>query len=168
MNNHDKVKVTLSGVSATMLFPLWGRAQASKEHSSLFYDEKAIELVEKIDYDFPTSDMPFVGMMLNVIRKANLLPMFSLVALMAKQFDDNIKAYIAEHSHASVVNLGAGLDATFYRVDNGTIRWYDLDLPAAIDVRRQFFPEPDRVTYIAKSLLDPSWYKDIRTEEGYS
>jgi len=162
----DKVKVKLDGVPATMLFPLWGRAQLSKEYSSLFYDAKAIELVERIDYNFSGSDLPFVGMMLDIIRKANLLPMFSLVALMAKQFDDKIKAYIAEHPHASVVNLGAGLDATFYRVDNGTIHWYDLDLPAAIDVRRQLLPEPDRVTYIAKSLLDPSWCKDINTEDG--
>ena len=166
MNDHDKVKVTLGGVSASMLFPLWGRAQVSKEYSSLFYDAKAVELVERIDYDLTTSDLPFVGMMLNIIRKGNLLPMFSLVALMAKQFDDKIKAYIAEHPHASVVNLGAGLDATFYRVDNGTIHWYDLDLPAAIDVRRQLLPEPDRVTYIARSLLDPSWCKDINTEDG--
>ncbi len=162
----DKVKVTVSGVSATMLFPLQGRAQLSKEYRSLFYDAKAVELVEKIDYDFSTDDMPFVGVMLKLIRKGNLLPMFSLSALMAKQFDDKIKAYITEHPRASVVNLGAGLDATFYRVDNGTIRWYDLDLPAAIDFRRQLLPEPDRVTYIAKSLLDPSWCKDIRTENG--
>lgn len=83
-----------------------------------------------------------------------------------EQFDDKIKAYFTQHPHASVVNLGAGLDATFYRVDNGLIHWYDLDLHAAIDVRRQFFPEPDRVTYIAKSLLDPSLCKDINTENG--
>jgi O-methyltransferase involved in polyketide biosynthesis len=166
MNDHDKVKVTLGGVSASMLFPLWGRAQVSKEYSSLFYDAKAVELVERIDYDLTTSDLPFVGMMLNIIRKGNLLPIFSLVALMAKQFDEKIKAYIAEHPRASVVNIGAGLDATFYRVDNGTIHWYDLDLPAAIDFRRQLLPEPDRVTSIAKSLLDPSWCKDINTEDG--
>ena len=164
MNDHDKVKVTLGGVSASMLFPLWGRAQVSKEYSSLFYDAKAVELVERIDYDLTTSDLPFVGMMLNIIRKGNLLPIFSLVALMAKQFDEKIKAYIAEHPRASVVNIGAGLDATFYRVDNGTIHWYDLDLPAAIDFRRQLLPEPDRVTSIAKSLLDPSWCKDINTK----
>ena len=48
----DKVKVTLGGISASMLSCLWGRAQLSKEYSSLFYDAKAVELVEKIDYDF--------------------------------------------------------------------------------------------------------------------
>ncbi len=162
----DKVKVTLGGISASMLFPLWGRAQLSKEYSSLFYDAKAIELVERIDYDLSTSDLPFVGIMFNILRKGNLLPMFGLVALMAKQFDDKIKTYITEHPHASVVNIGAGLDATFYRVDNRLIHWYDLDLPAAIDIRRQLLPEPDRVTCIAKSLLDPSWCKDINTDNG--
>jgi len=163
----DKVKVKLGGVSETLMFPLWGRAQLSKEYSSLFYDEKAVELVERIDYDFSASDLPFGGTMFNTPLKDNLLPMFSLVALMGKQFDDKIKAYITEHPRASVVNIGAGLDATFYRVDNGTIHWYDLDLPAVIDIRRQLLPEPGRVTCIAKSLFDPSWCKDVKyTEDG--
>ena len=163
----DKVKVTLGGISATLLFPLWGRAQLSKEYSSLFYDAKAIELVERIDYDFSASDMPFVGIMFNILRKVNLPANVRSVSLLrAKQFDEKAKTYVAEHPNASVVNIGAGLDATFYRVDNGLIHWYDLDLPAVIDVRKQLLPEPDRVTYIAKSLLDPSWCKDINTENG--
>ena len=159
----DKVKVKLSGISASMLGPLWGRAQVSKEYSSLFYDAKAVELVEKIDYDFSTSDVPFVGILFNVFRKLNLLGPFTL---RVKQFDEKVKTYITEHPHASVVNIGAGLDTTFYRVDNGTIHWYDLDLPAVIDIRRQLLPAPDRVAYIAKSLLDLSWCKDINTKNG--
>jgi O-methyltransferase involved in polyketide biosynthesis len=160
----DKVKVKLSGISASMLGCLWGRAQLSKEYSSLFYDAKAIELVERIDYDFSANDVPpFVGIMLmfNISRKVNR-PEFRLGTLRAKQFDDKTKTYITEHPHASVINIAAGLDTTFYRVDNGSIHWYDLDLPAVIDVRRQLLPEPDRVTYIAKSLLDPSWRDDIK------
>ncbi|HXY88712.1 MAG TPA: class I SAM-dependent methyltransferase [Candidatus Acidoferrales bacterium] len=161
----DKVKIELSGVSASLLPCLWVRAQLSKEYSSLFYDEKAIELVERIDFDFSTSDVPFQSIWLNISRKLNLPPCGPPV-LRAKHFDDKIRAYIAEHPHASVISLAAGLDTTFYRVDNGTIRWYDLDLPAVIDIRRRLLPEPDRVTYIAKSLLDPSWCKDVNTEDG--
>jgi O-methyltransferase involved in polyketide biosynthesis len=163
--NQGKITVKLSGVSASMLRCLWARAQLSKEYSSLFYDEKAVELVEKIDYDFSTSDMPFEGIMFNISRKGNV-PEFGLFTLRAKQFDEKAKAYIAEHSRASIVNIGAGLDTTFYRVDNGLIHWYDLDLPAVIELRKQLLPEPDRVTYIAKSLLDPSWCADINTEHG--
>ena len=163
----DKVKITLSGVSETLLFCLFGRAKLSKEYSSLFYDAKAVELVEKIDYDFSTSDMPFEGIMFNISRKGNLPSFFGFPALRAKQFDDKIRTYITEHPHASVVNIGAGLDTTFYRIDNGLIHWYDLDLPAVIEIRTQLLPEPDRTTYIAQSLFDPGWCKDVKhTEEG--
>ena len=163
----DKVKVKLGGISASMLGCLWGRAQLSKEYSSLFYDAKAVELVEKIDFDFSASDVPpFVGIMFNISRKVNRSE-FRLGTLRAKQFDDKAKAYIAEHPYASVINIAAGLDTTFYRVDNGLIHWYNLDLPAVIDIRKQLLPEPDRVTYIAKSLLDPSWCEDIKhTKDG--
>jgi len=161
----DKVKIELGGISASMFFPLWGRAQLSKKYSSLFYDAKAIELVEKIDYDFSTSGIPFQDILSNISFEGGL-PLLSLFSLRAKQFDEKVKAYIRERPRASVVNIGAGLDTTFYHVDNGTIHWYDLDLPAVIDVRRQLLPEPERVTYIAKSLLDPSWCKDINTDNG--
>ena len=162
---HDKVKVKLSGVSETLLFCLFGRAKLSEEYSSLFYDAKAVELVEKIDYDPLASNMPFAGILFNTPCKGNL-SLFSLWSLRAKQFDDKIRAYIAEHPRASVISLAAGLDTTFYRVDNGLIHWYDLDLPDVINVRRQLLPEPDRVTYIAKSLFDPSWCKEVTTEDG--
>jgi len=151
----DKAKIKLSGVSQTLLLPLWSRAKISRDYSSLFYDAKAVELIEKIDYDFSTHDKAIPG----------YLPL--LFVARAKQFDDKIRAYIREHPRASVVNIGAGLDTTFYRVDNGTIHWYDLDLPAVINIRKQLLPEPDRVTYIEKSLLDPSWCKDVKhTENG--
>ena len=151
----DKVKISLSGVSATLLGPLWNRAKLSREHNdSVLNDTKAIELVEKIDYDFSTID-------------TNIPPEVTLLFVArAKHFDDKIKAYIAEHPYASVVNIGAGLDTTFFRVDNGTIHWYNLDLPAVIEIRKQLLPEPDRVTYIAKSFLDRSWCKDVNTENG--
>ena len=151
----DKVKINLSGVSETLLGPLWNRAKLSREHNSVLNDTKAIELVEKIDYDFSKIDMsiPSTITLLFVAR--------------AKHFDDKIKAYISEHPCASVVNIGAGLDTTFYRVDNGLIHWYDLDLPDVIEIRRQLIPETDRTICIAKSFLDPSWCKDVKTaEEG--
>jgi O-methyltransferase involved in polyketide biosynthesis len=150
----DKIKVNLSGVSQTLLGPLWSRAKISRDHNSLFYDAKAIELTEKIDHDFSTRDKVLPGYL------------SLLFVARAKQFDDKIKAYIAEHPYASVVNIGAGLDTTFYRVDDGSIHWYDLDLPAVIEIRKQLLPEPDRVTYIAKSFLDPSWFEDVNTENG--
>jgi O-methyltransferase involved in polyketide biosynthesis len=59
-------------------------------------------------------------------------------------------------------DISAGLDATLYRVYNGLIQWYDLELSPVIKVRKQVLPETDRVTYVAKSILDPIWCKDIK------
>jgi len=153
-----------------MLGCLWGRAQLSKKYSSLFYDEKAIELVEKIDYDDLAAgdEDPLESLELSFFHVAHQLdlPEFGLFTLRARQFDEMARKYIAEHPRASIVNLGAGLDTTFYRVDNGLIHWYDLDLPEVIDVRRELLPEPDRVTYIAKSIFDPNWCTDVRHAEN--
>jgi O-methyltransferase involved in polyketide biosynthesis len=44
------------------------------------------------------------------------------------------------HPEGLVVNLGAGLDTRFYRLDNGTITWIDIDLPEVV----AFSPEPIR------------------------
>jgi O-methyltransferase involved in polyketide biosynthesis len=63
-----------------------------------------------------------------------------------------------------IVNIGAGFDSRFSRLDNGSILWYDLDLPDAIEVRKKAFPEQDRVTMIACDVLDPSWCEPIRKE----
>jgi O-methyltransferase involved in polyketide biosynthesis len=60
-----------------------------------------------------------------------------------------------------VVDLGAGLDTAFYRIDNGLIEWYDLDLPNVIALRRRLLPQTERVHSIAKSLLDMSWCDEL-------
>ena len=161
----DKLKVDLSGVSETLLFPLWGRAKLSKECSWLFNDVKATEIVEKIDYDFSKFDRILFGCRFDrAALKNNLPPLF---ALRAKQFDHKLKVYITEHPRASVVNIGAGLDTTFYRIDNGLIHWYYLDLPPVIEIRSQLLPETNTTKCIAKSLLDQSWCKYIKqTEDG--
>ena len=74
--------------------------------------------------------------------KAWVLKALYMLVARAMQFDDKARAYIAEHPAASVINLRAGLDTTFYRIDNGSIESYDLDFPNVIDVRRKLLPNP--------------------------
>ncbi|HXY88038.1 MAG TPA: class I SAM-dependent methyltransferase [Candidatus Acidoferrales bacterium] len=126
--------------------------KSKQGYSSLFNDTKAIELVEKIDYDFS-------------ILEENLFQNLFMAAR-AKQFDDKIKSFIAEHPRASVINLRAGLDTAFYRVDNGLVQWYDLDLPNVIAIQEQLLPTTDKITYISKSIFDPSWCNDIKDVEN--
>jgi O-methyltransferase involved in polyketide biosynthesis len=149
------MSVELSSLEKTLVVPLWHRAQANKAHSELLNDVKAIELVNHLDYNFSIFEQRFT--VEDSFRSA----------ARARQFDDKLRAYMSTHPDASIMNLGAGLDTAFYRVDNGSIEWYDLDLPNVIALRKQLLPETNRVKYIAKSLFDISWCADMEhTDNG--
>jgi len=79
--------------------------------------------------------------------------------------DEATTAFIRQYPDASVVNMGAGLCTRFNRVDNGSITWYELDLPEAIEMRRRFFTETDRHRFIARSITDFSWMGQIQKSE---
>jgi O-methyltransferase involved in polyketide biosynthesis len=118
-------------------------------------DEGAVRIVDSMDYDFTQIDKEYgteYGCICCLAR--------------AKQLDERCLAYIRKHPDGAVVNLGSGLDTTFDRVDNGSIRWYNVDLPDAMAFRRRFVPTPERCTEIAKSMLDYAWFDDIKTSDG--
>jgi len=136
-------------VQETMLGPLWARAKFSQLYPNILDDRKASEIIKKIDYDF-TKVKEYLGEW----RGIGLL-------VRARNFDNALKKYIEKFPEATVVNVGAGLDTTFYRIDNGSIKWYDLDLPDAIEFRRKYIPESTRCVYISKSALDYSWFDQV-------
>ncbi|MCT4509618.1 MAG: class I SAM-dependent methyltransferase [Tepidibacter sp.] len=150
MFNNEKKKVELGKSQETMILPLWGRFLESKKTDPLIYDSKAIEIINNIDYDF------------SKIEK-KLTEYHALAwAVRSKTMDLAIENFIKKHPKAVIVNIGAGLDTSFERADNGKIVWYDLDLPDAIEFRKNFIDETDRRHYISKSVFDYSWFDDIK------
>ncbi|MFX1287865.1 MAG: class I SAM-dependent methyltransferase [Promethearchaeota archaeon] len=143
-------------IEETMLGPLWARATYSKLYPELLNDLQAIQIIEKINYDFTE-----IAKHLGEWRALGLL-------VRARSFDKALKKFISNHPNASVVNIGCGLDTTFSRVDNGTINWYNIDLPEAIKYRTQLIPEKSRSKSISKSVFDYSWIEevDIKPEDG--
>jgi len=149
-----KEKIILGDIQKTLLFPLWGRAIESKKTDPLLVDNTAIRIIESIDYDFDIfkkgiSDISQLGW---VVRSLLI--------------DRIITQFIAKHPKATIVDIGCGLDTTFDRVDNGLIRWYDLDLPDTIDLRKKFFRESERRTFIKGSFLDHEWLKKIIVDDN--
>lgn len=149
------MEIDLKDVQKTLLLPLWGRAKLTKMGNPILSDPKAVEIVERMsECDFESIQKIFTDFF-NVgwITRARM-------------FDDTIRKFLSQQPDAVVVNLGAGLDTTFYRVDNGTLRWYDLDLPDVIEARKKIIPESDRSKCIAKSLFDPAWPGEIPSAGG--
>lgn len=146
--------VKLGHIPETLLLPLQARAQHTKAGNPILADPVAVALLEKLAYDFSRIQSAF---------NSNHNFIF---AVRAKQIDQFIKNFVQERPDCIVVNLGAGLDTTFPRVDNGRMRWYDLDLPEVIELRRELIPETDRSQCIGRSLFDYQWTKEIGEISG--
>ena len=143
-----KIKPTINGNAETMLQSFYARAQYSKSKKHKFYDAKAVELVDKIDYDFSTA--------------AKDSTMGKGVIARTIVFDELVKNFIEKNPDCTVVNIACGLDTRFYRMDNGKITWYNLDLPETIAIRNQIFQESGRVSTIDISVLDSAWAKEVK------
>ena len=150
----DPVHVNLGDVQKTLLLPLWGRAQESRKPKPLLVDETAVRIIDQVDFDFSAiagnvSHLAQVGWV-----KRSLL------------YDRAITEFLRSHPQATIVNIGCGLDTTFERTDNGQLRWYDLDLPDVIALRRRFIQENERRTFLATSFLESDWLEEIDVRES--
>lgn len=146
--NETKIRPALSGVTETMLQSFYARAQYSKSRGHKFYDAKAVELVEKIDYDFE--------------KAAKDAVMSSGVIARTIVFDELAKKFIDQNPDCTVVNIACGLDTRVYRLDNGRLTWYNLDLPEVTALRNQIFRESGRITAISGSALEPAWTEAVK------
>ncbi|TCK22113.1 class I SAM-dependent methyltransferase [Pseudonocardia endophytica] len=145
-----KEPVELGTVQETLLIPLYGRARDARSRNPVLGDQKAVELVERIDYDFST----FTG------------PSLAGSVLRTAIFDGWVSRFLREHPAGTVVELGSGLNTRSDRLDNGRARWFDLDLPDSIALRRKFFDDTDRATMIAGSVLDVDWFDQVADAPG--
>lgn len=139
----SQVKVVLGPVQETSLLTLYGRAWVTKRAPSLLSDEKAVDLVQRLDFDFSRWD--------------GLASLFAL-AVRARVFDEQVQSFLAQHPEGSVVELGVGLNTRYERVDNGKAHWLELDLPDVISLRRSFFQDSHRRKIRAFDLSDENWF----------
>ena len=146
-----KINPLLTGSAETMLQSFYARAKYSRKKNAKFYDAKAIELVEKIDYDFSKAEKDST-MSDGVIARTIV-------------FDELVKDFIDKNPDCTVVNIACGLDTRFYRMDNGRITWYNVDLPETIEVRDAIYNESGRVSTIGISATDPAWADKV-TKRG--
>jgi O-methyltransferase involved in polyketide biosynthesis len=145
----EKIAIELGNVQKTLFLPLWGRAFESKKPKPLLNDPTALAILDKVDYDFST----FASKISDLTRFAWIMRSIYV--------DQVIKAFLAKYPQATIVNIGCGLDTTFDRVDNGSLLWYDLDLPDVICLRQQLIPESPRRKSISTSFLEEGWLHEI-------
>lgn len=146
----SKIAPDLGHVQETLLIPLYARARDAARRHPVLHDERAAALVAGLEYDFSQFGGPSL---LGCILRSAIL-------------DGWVRCFLARHPAGTVVELGAGLDTRFERLDNGTVRWFDLDLPDTIALRRRFFADRPRCTMLEGSVLDTDWFDTVATAPG--
>jgi O-methyltransferase involved in polyketide biosynthesis len=149
-----KVPINLRSVQETLLLPLWGRAVETRKRKPLLVDTTAMEIIDTIDYDFTT-----------IATNISLITQLAWIAR-SLHVDRVVREFLERHPRGTIVNIGCGLDTTFERVDNGSLLWYDLDLPDVIALRRQFVADGKRRRHIASSFLDDAWFAKVKVEDS--
>ena len=153
-----KYHIEKNTVQETLILPLYGRKLCSERFPGLFSDPESARLIESIDYDFSEKGK----------KMETTIGLFGAVEVAQRQYDlaYEVSEYLRAHPNAAVVNLGCGLDTTFYRVDNGSCKGYNIDMPDVIAVRNELLPPRERERNIACDLNDTSWFDEIDGSEG--
>ena len=132
----------------TLFIPMLGRIYASEHCPQILYDKKALELKNKLPLD---------------LIKQNKQNQYTLLASASRSanMDRFIRSFLERRPDGVIVQLGCGLETTYYRCDNGRTRWYAVDLPHVIDYRRELLPELERETYLAGDAFSEDWIRQF-------
>ena len=134
----------LSPIEQTAFLTEYARALDSRWPRPILGDTLAHDVVGNIDYDFAG-----LGVQTSVVCQT---------ALRAKMLDDRVRAFVAAHPDAVVVDLGAGLDSGYYRVaPPPSVHWYSVDLPGITALRDQVLPAAPQSHSVPVSLTDERW-----------
>ena len=154
----EKVKIEHGSVQETLIIPLYGRKLCAELFPNLYNDQSATRICANLDYDFSELDD----------QSRSTFWQFGALEVAMRQLDMQweIDDYLSRHPNAAVVNMGCGLDQTGRVCDNGTCRFYNVDMPNVIQVREQLVPAGERERNIASDLNDLSWVDKVDGSDG--
>ena len=76
--------------------------------------------------------------------------------------DDRVRAFVAKHPDAVIVDLGAGLDSGMYRIaPPPSVQWYSVELPGIAALRDEVLPADARSHSVPVSVADGRWPDSI-------
>lgn len=133
-------------IQETALIPLAIKASETARSNARIKDLKAKEIIDALGVDVSKFD-PFLSHEGVVAR----------TILYREQLKELLKAY----PDAVCINLGCGFDDKFSQVDNGSVRWFDVDLPDQIAVRRKVYEDRERCVMLEGNALNGDWARSI-------
>lgn len=155
--------IKIGDVAATSFLTLYCHAIESQSKNPILDDPKAVEITQELNKILSDSNNKLDK---DLVKGKLKKVMVTHIAIRAKQYDKYVRDFLEKSPDGVVVNIGCGLDSRFLRVDNGSVIYYDLDMPEVIEIKKQFFEENERYHFISSSVLDHDWMSIVAKHEG--
>ena len=139
-------------IQETALIPLAIKASETARPNARIKDEKAKAIIDTLGVDVSRYD-PFLSHEGVVARTI--------------MYREQLKELLEKYPDAVCINLGCGFDDKFSQVDNGRLRWFDVDLPDQIAVRRKVYDDRDRCVMLDGDALSGDWTKSVPASDMY-
>jgi methyltransferase (TIGR00027 family) len=152
--------VDLSQVSRTAILTLITRVVAAEKRPAEFADPMAAVCLERLIQLASAEEKEWILGRRRFYCRISAHDAFA-GARRSKVFDAAAGRYIASHPGCSVVNLGCGFDTRFWRLDREHCRYFEVDLPPVIALKKEALQDPIGYETIGCSLTDPDWIEPI-------
>jgi O-methyltransferase involved in polyketide biosynthesis len=137
------------GVEDTLFIPLTGRVYVSKKFPEYFFDQKALEMENLIKNKQIEKKSSEYTMIANVARSYNL--------------DQMAQNFIDKHDKCNIVNLGVGLETSYYRINRKNSMFFEVDLPEVIELREKYLEVGENEKFIKGDLFKFGWCEELDT-----
>jgi len=137
------------GVEDTLFIPLTARVNISKMFPEYFHDRKALEMENLVKDKQIEKKSSQYTMMASVARSYNL--------------DQMTQEYIDKHDKCNIVNLGAGLETSYFRIDRKNSHYFEVDLPDVIELRENYIGIGENEKFIKGDLFKLDWCNELDT-----
>ena len=128
--------------SKTLYIPLYGKAFVSKK-GIILSDKKAEEIWEKEKF-------PLGGK-----SKSKWLAYF--MGMRSAVIDSWVSKKLSEKPESTVLHIGCGLDSRIERVKAPFEKWFDVDFPEVIEIRKEYFSETEKYIMLGASASETDW-----------
>jgi len=143
--------INLSSTASTLLITLYSRANMSKKNL-IIKDEKAEEIIQLTGYSQKKLKT----------RKSHQI----FLTIRAKLIDDYTTNFINKYGgNCTVIQFACGLDSRYERIHNENVKWYDLDLYGAIELRKKFYKQTQNYKMIESNVCNFTWINKIDPED---
>lgn len=141
-------------VPAKLLKPMWLRSRESMVDDGVIYDPVAAATCQSC---ILSPDCQFTN-----IDQGQLLH-----ATLTSQCDEVVKNFLKHHPTGWIVNVDAGLDTRFYRLDNGRCRWLEVDVDENLLWRERLFHRSERYQMVQGSVRQLGWLNSLGIPSGH-